>query len=123
MKLSQLTFVYQSVDDLPAALAFYRDTLGLSEAWREGETTVAFELPGSPVQLMIDLRPDEDPKWNSGMFFQVDDVAAFVASHPNLAWLGEPMEVPDGRSATFADPAGNTIHLFDASTAEVTSDA
>lgn len=44
----QLTFMYQSVDDLPAALAFYRDALGFQEAWREGDSTVAFELPGSP---------------------------------------------------------------------------
>jgi hypothetical protein len=45
----KLTFIYQSVKGLPAALAFYRDELGLDEAWREGESTVAFELPGSPV--------------------------------------------------------------------------
>jgi catechol 2,3-dioxygenase-like lactoylglutathione lyase family enzyme len=114
----QLTFMYQSVDDLPGALAFYRDTLGFAEAWREGDDTVAFELPGSPVQLMVDRRPDDHPRWGSGPFFQVDDVRAFVKEHPELTWLGEPMDVPDGVSATFADPAGNTIHLFDGTAAQ-----
>jgi catechol 2,3-dioxygenase-like lactoylglutathione lyase family enzyme len=109
----KLTFLYQSVDDLDAALAFYRDVLGLAEAWREGDTTVAFELPGSPVQLIVDVRPDDHPKWGSGMFLQVDDVDAFVGQHPSLKWLDDPIDVPDGRAATFSDPAGNTIHIFD----------
>lgn len=113
----KLVFVYQSVDDLDAALAFYRDDLGLTEAWREGDSTVAFELPGSPVQLMVDVRPDEHPKWASGMFFQVDDVDGFVEEHGQLKWLDEPMDVPDGRAAAFTDPAGNTIHIFDESPA------
>lgn len=112
-----LAFMYQAVDDLPAALGFYRDTLGLTESWREGETTVAFELPGSTVQLMVDLRPDDNPKWSSGLFFQVPDVVAFVQEHGELNWLDEPTDVPDGKAATFTDPAGNTIHIFDESTA------
>jgi catechol 2,3-dioxygenase-like lactoylglutathione lyase family enzyme len=111
----KLTYIYQAVEDLPAALAFYRDELGFVEAWREGESTVAFELPGAPVQLMLDLPPDDGQRWASGAFFQVDDVAAFVKTHPDLSWIGDPIEVPDGRSATFADPSGNIIHIFDQS--------
>lgn len=113
-----LVFMYQIVDDLPAALAFYRDTLGLTEAWREGETTVAFELPGTEVQLMVDVIPDDHPKWKSGMFCQVPDVVAFISEHPELNWLDDPMDMPDGIAATFTDPAGNVIHIFDQSRAE-----
>lgn len=43
------------VTNLRAALALYRDRLGWQEAWREGEGTVALKLPGSDVQLMLDL--------------------------------------------------------------------
>lgn len=112
----QLTFMYQTVTDLPAALAFYRDELGLIEAWREGETTVAFELPGSPVQLMVEVPQDDHPRWKSGMFCQVPDVKAFVQEHPGIRWVGDTFEIPDGRAATFTDPAGNTVHIFDVST-------
>jgi catechol 2,3-dioxygenase-like lactoylglutathione lyase family enzyme len=111
----KLMFLYQSVKDLPAALAFYRDGLGLVEAWREGESTVAFELPGSPVQLMLDVPPDDGPQWSSGAFFQVDDVAAFVEKHPEFPWLAKAFEMPGGQGATFADPAGNVVHIFDQS--------
>ncbi|AYY14024.1 hypothetical protein EF847_16270 [Actinobacteria bacterium YIM 96077] len=113
----KLTFMYQSVTDLPAALGFYRDELGLVEAWREGESTVAFELPGSPVQLMVDVVADDHPRWASGMFFEVDDVDAFVKQHSALPLVGEILDIPDGRLATFNDPSGNTIHVFDESTA------
>lgn len=111
----QLTFMYQAVKDLPAALAFYRDELGLDEAWREGDATVAFELPGSPVQLMVDVPPDDGERWTSGLFFMVDDVAKFLTEHPNLRVLGEPIDMPDGSVATFADPAGNVFHVGDTS--------
>ncbi|WP_129666302.1 VOC family protein [Phytoactinopolyspora endophytica] len=113
----KLMFMYQAVDDLPAALTFYRDELGLDESWREGDATVAFDLPGSPVQLMLDVPPDDGPRWKSGLFCEVADVATFVKEHPNVSWVGEEFDMPGGRAATFRDPAGNTIHIFDQSTA------
>ncbi|MGH8775079.1 MAG: VOC family protein [Jiangellaceae bacterium] len=109
----KLTYLYQSVKDLPAALVFYRDELGLVEAWREGESTVAFDLPGTTTQFMIDVPPDGDRRWSSGGFFEVADVDTFVEAHPAFTWLGDPIDVPGGRSAAFTDPAGNVLHVFD----------
>lgn len=111
----KLTFIYQTVNDLPAALTFYRDQLGLVEAWREGESTVALELPGTEVQLMLDVTPDDSPRWRSGGFFQVDDVGAFVKEHQDAEWVGEVMDMPGGKAASFADPSGNVLHVFDQS--------
>lgn len=111
----KLTYIYQSVKDLPAALAFYRDGLGLEEAWREGDSTVAFELPGSPVQLMVDVAPDDGARWVSGAFFEVDDIDTFSKEHPNITWVGDTIDVPGGRSAAFVDPSGNVVHIFDQS--------
>lgn len=109
----KLAFLYQPVKDLPAAVAFYRDVLGLDESWREGETTAAFRLPGTEVELMLDLPPDDGPQWQTGGFYQVDSVDAFIAEHPDITWAGEPMDIPGGRSASFFDPSGNVIHLLD----------
>ncbi|NDL56812.1 VOC family protein [Phytoactinopolyspora mesophila] len=117
----ELTFIYQSVTDLPAALAFYRDVLGLDEAWREGEGTVAFELPGTSVQLMLDVRPDSDKRWSSGPFFAVKDVQAFMKEHPDIHWLGEAFDMPGGKSTSFVDPSGNVVHIFDQSAEAETS--
>jgi catechol 2,3-dioxygenase-like lactoylglutathione lyase family enzyme len=111
----KLSYLYVSVPELEPALAYYRDVLGLDEAWREGDSTVAFELPGSPLQLMLDVPPDDEARWASGPFFEVDDLDRFVVEHPSVTWLGEPIDVPGGRSASFRDPAGNVLHLFDQS--------
>lgn len=111
----KLTYLYQPVDDLPSAVGFYRDVLGLDESWREGETTAAFALPGTEVELMLDVPPGDGPEWKAGGFFAVDSVDTFVAEHPDVKWVGEVIDIPGGRSVTFLDPAGNAIHLLDQS--------
>jgi catechol 2,3-dioxygenase-like lactoylglutathione lyase family enzyme len=107
----KLTFVYAPTTDLAASLAFYRDTLGLAEAWREGDSTVVFQLPDSDVQLMVSVDPGV-----GGPIYLVDDVKAFLAAHPELG--AEPLEIPDGTMATFTDPAGNSISVLDQQGAE-----
>jgi predicted enzyme related to lactoylglutathione lyase len=106
----KLTFVYAPVRDLGEALTFYRDTLGLTEAWREGDTTVAFELPDSDVQLMVDRADDNSPP---GPMYVVDSVADFFNGQPGLKVTMPIMEIPDGHLAGFADPSGNTIYVLD----------
>jgi catechol 2,3-dioxygenase-like lactoylglutathione lyase family enzyme len=58
------------VPDLAAALPFYRDTLGLDEAWREGKDTVAFYLPDRKAQIMVVANGDP-----AGPMYKVDSVA------------------------------------------------
>ena len=114
----KLTYLYQPVTSLKESVAFYRDELGLEESWREGDTTAAFKLPGSEIELMLDSSGDGGPEWGAGGFYEVESVDTFVAEHPNLRWVGEVGELPGGKNAAFLDPSGNTVHLFDQSTAE-----
>jgi catechol 2,3-dioxygenase-like lactoylglutathione lyase family enzyme len=114
----KLTFLYQPVDDLAASVAFYRDVLGLDEAWREGESTAAFTLPGTEVELMLDVPPGDGPRWRAGGFFGVENVDKFFAEHPGVELVGEVVDMPGGRTAAFLDPAGNTVHIFDQSEPE-----
>jgi predicted enzyme related to lactoylglutathione lyase len=105
----KLTFVHAPVTELRPAIAFYRDTLGWSEAWREGEDTVAFALPRSDVQVMVVAKTDEPP----GPMYRVDDVADFLAARPGLQVTIAPYDIPDGTVAGFQDPSGNTLYVFD----------
>jgi len=114
----KLTFLYQPVDDLAAAVAFYRDELGLDESWREGDTTAAFRLPGTEVELMLDIPAGDGPEWRAGGFFAVDSVTDFVAKHPDIKWVGDVIDMPGGQAAAFLDPAGHTVHVFDQSASE-----
>jgi catechol 2,3-dioxygenase-like lactoylglutathione lyase family enzyme len=111
----KLDFMYLPVPNMAEALAFYRDTLGLDEAWREGEATVALKLPGSELQLMLDEATSDRP----GPVFAVDSVVAFHAARAGeLKFVREPAEIPGGHWASFEDPAGNHVYLVDQSTAQ-----
>ena len=104
----KLTFLYQPVDDLRTAVAFHRDELGLDEAWREGEDTVAFWLPGRPAQIM--LSTTEQP---SGPMYLVDNLDAWMLSHPDVPVLIDKYAIPGGAVAGFAAPGSNNFYVFD----------
>ena len=57
----KLEFLFVPTSDLSASLALYRDGLGFTEMWREGDATVALALPGSDTQLMLDSHDPEAP--------------------------------------------------------------
>lgn len=111
----KLTFAYMPVQDMAAALGFYRDVLGFQEAWREGATTVSLTLPGTEVQLMLDELTELSPP---GPAFLIDSVQHLYAERRSeLAFTGDPEEIPGGYWAGFDDPAGNRIYVLDQSTA------
>lgn len=107
-------FLFIPTSDLKASLALYRDGLGFTEAWREGETTVALSPPGSDVQIMLDSHDANAPM---GPVFVVDSLDAFHAARPEtLAVLEAPYEIPGGFQATYQEPGGATIYVIDQST-------
>jgi len=110
----KLELVYLPVAKLDEALALYRDELGLSEAWREGETTVGLDVPDSDVKLMLDVDSNARP----GPMFVVPSVAVFRTDHPSLSYDGEAFEIPDGWMTSFTDPWGNAVYIMDQSTAD-----
>ena len=79
----KLEFLYAPVQKIDEALAVYRDGLGLTEAWREGENTVTLNLPDSDVKLMLDA---EAPAAKPGPLFVVEQRCDLPggASQPEL---------------------------------------
>ena len=114
--MTELAFHYLPVPELQPALAFYRDTLGWKEGWREGDHTVTLTMPGVEIQLMIDVDPERVGK--PGPMLMVDDVRSWIAERQELTvWL-EPVEIPGGWWAGFQDPHGNPVYVLDQSTAD-----
>ena len=110
----KLEFLFTPTSDLQASLALYRDGLGFTEAWREGDATVVLAVPGTEVQLMLDAH---DPEAPVGPLFVVDSVEAFHADRPEgLAVLDGPSEIPGGFLATYQDPGGAVLYVMDQST-------
>lgn len=104
----KLTFMYQPIDDLRAAVDFHRDDLGFDEAWREGDDTVAFWLPGRVAQVMLSTTMQP-----AGLMYLVDDLDAWMRDHPTVAVSIDKYAIPGGSVAGFAAPGGNTFYVFD----------
>ena len=114
----KLEFLFVPTSDLNASLALYRDGLGFTEVWREGDATVALAMPGTDVQIMLDAH---DPDAPLGPLFVVDSVEAFHAARAaSLTVVEAPSEIPGGFLATYQDPGGATIYVMDQSTDSAT---
>ena len=106
------SFIMMPVHDLKSALVFYRDQLGLLEAWREGESTVAFQLPNTDVQLMVSLVEEGSPL-TAGPGFTIPSTDEFYAAHQGkVDFLSAPVDIPPGRLVIAKDPAGNTLQFL-----------
>jgi catechol 2,3-dioxygenase-like lactoylglutathione lyase family enzyme len=127
-----LSHVHVIVDDPDAALAFYRDTLGLTvvnEVGRGGFRWITLSTKSQPeIQIVLSQphagRSQEDgdaiaallAKGALGMInFRSDDLDATferVAAAPGAEVLQEPMSQPWGvRDAGVRDPAGNHVRI------------
>lgn len=106
--------LYVPTSDLNGSLGWYRDHLGFSELWREGDTTVALTAPDSDFQVMLDA---SDPDAAGGPMFAVDRVVDFHADRPDaLTVLQEPAEIPGGFLAVYQEPGGGVVYVLDQST-------
>ena len=106
------SFIIMPVHDLKSALAFYRDRLGLIEAWREGDGAVAFQLPNTDVLLMVSLVEQGSPL-TAGPGFTISSADEFYAANQGkIDFLGAPVDIPPGRLVIAKDPAGNTLQFL-----------
>lgn len=112
--MAKVEFFYLPVPELAPALDFYRDTLGWSEGWREGDHTVTLAMPGTDAHLMVDVDPDRVGR--PGPMLLVDDARRWLDERRDAVtvWL-EPVEIPDGWWAGFEDPHGNAVYVLDQS--------
>jgi catechol 2,3-dioxygenase-like lactoylglutathione lyase family enzyme len=103
--------------DLPAAVAFYRDTLGLDYLFEAG--SLAFLMCGD-VRLMLAVpENDEVDHESSTVYFRVGDLSAAYSelSSRGVGFIDEPhliATLPDHElwMAFFRDPDGNLMGLM-----------
>jgi catechol 2,3-dioxygenase-like lactoylglutathione lyase family enzyme len=127
-RLTDLNRVSVFVRDQGAAIAWYRDALGLEVRSRDPETEfVELSLgPGAAAITLIRPRPDwGEPSYReavvrigqpTGIAFQTDNVDALalrLRHHPGRISAGPREEPWGGRSLRFADPDGNEFLAFD----------
>jgi predicted enzyme related to lactoylglutathione lyase len=110
--IRDVAFIAYAVRDVPRAVAFYRDVLGLkvgepfNDEYAEFNVgSTAFAVDGSPP-------PGNDPGTCSGLNFEVDDIAA---ARERLAQQGAPVSdvynFPTCSVCFAQDPDGNRFAL------------
>jgi catechol 2,3-dioxygenase-like lactoylglutathione lyase family enzyme len=116
--LSTIGQIAMAVKDLPRAVAFYRDALGLRFLFQAPPALAFFDCAG--VRLMIEVPPDKEfDHPGSVLYFKVDDIDSSYAElktrgvdfrdAPHLI-----VKMPDHElwMAFFRDGEGNTLALM-----------
>jgi predicted enzyme related to lactoylglutathione lyase len=106
--MKELAFLAYSVRDVPAATAFYRDTVGLAPGDLASDKWVEFNVGGTTFGIGNGESLGIAPGSSFGAAFEVDDVAA---ERERLLSKGvtvtEVFEAPACYSAFVTDPEGN----------------
>ena len=110
-----LNAVYLPVREMKSALKFYRDRIGLQEAWREGDLVIAFQLPETHVQLIIGQVTENSPAVAGPVFVVPSVDELYAAEQGTFEFVGIPVDIPPGRLATARDTSGNHLYLIDES--------
>ena len=115
---SATTFSGYSVDDIPAAKRFYKDTLGVAVTEENG--MLVLHTPGDRTTLLYP-KPDHQPATFTVLNFEVDDVEAAVDELTGRGVAFEKYEWVDEKGinrrggpliAWFKDPAGNILSVL-----------
>jgi predicted enzyme related to lactoylglutathione lyase len=126
-----VTHCFLAVHDQDAALAFYRDTLGLEVRndvefgpmrWltvgpaSQPDLEIGLLLPGGPGSTPTDIEAAIEVTRKGimpGLIFAVPDVDATFdeLQRKGVEVYQEPIDQPYGRDCAFADPSGNHLRF------------
>ena len=107
------SLVWLPLSDLDQALTFYRDRLGLQEIRSESEWA---ELVANGLRIGLNAREQPDGSGGAVIAFQPKDgvdSATKELRESGVQIPGEPSQHPWGRVATFKDPDGNDLQLYE----------
>jgi len=107
------------VDDLEAALTFYRDRLGHSLIWRT-KTSAGLRMGDGPAELV--LRESADPPETDLLVESAAEAARrFVEAGGKI--VAGPFDIKIGKCVVVADPWGNQLVLLDSTKGLLRTDA
>ena len=116
-KLSTIGQIAMVVKDLPRAVAFYRDVLGMKFLFQAPPALAFFDCGG--IRLMLAPPEGEFDRAGSVLYFKVEDIDATYADlrARSVDFLGAPhmiAKMPDHElwMAFFRDGEGNTLALM-----------
>ncbi len=114
MAVRKFSSAYYVVDDMDAAMDFYKNTLGLALKFRDGDGWAQFDVNGVGVAVANPSEGSVPPGGGATVVLEVDDL---METRRMLTEKGAQVnEVVDmgghGRYFTVRDPAGNLVQIF-----------
>ncbi|HEX9711556.1 MAG TPA: VOC family protein [Actinomycetota bacterium] len=112
--INRIHSTFYWAEQMDAAVAFYRDALGLEMRSRVGDDWAQFEIGGSTMALH-GTRGAPSPSAGATVVFEVEDLEAAMRQlgARGVAFDSEITEVPDsGRFVQLRDPAGNILQIY-----------
>lgn len=116
--LSRIAQIAVVIHDLPRAVAFYRDTLGMRLLFEAPPMMAFFDCAGVRLMLSLPSAPEHDHP-SSIIYYAVEDIhaSARTLAAKGVAFEQEPHIVAklphaDVWIAAFADPDGNILELM-----------
>ena len=118
LSLGTIGQIANTVQDMPAAVAFYRDTLGIPQLPIPAPPSLAFFDCGG-IRLMLSLPEGEFNHPGSALYFKVPEIhSAFaVLQERGVQFMDQPhliAKLPDHElwMVFFRDPSGNPLALM-----------
>lgn len=112
----QMKFLGLVVKDVPAATKFYTEKLGFTVNEQESipDVYTQFELNGDPIFGLINGFEQEGLEQSFDAAFLVDDVDAAYAElrAAGVELVGEPRDMPFGRTFLFRTPDDHVLRVF-----------
>lgn len=115
MDLKGVSVVWLPVTDMQRAVAFYSGTLGLSVESQQDEWA---ELSTDGLTIGLNARDEETagPEGGAVLAFRpaapIDDAVSELVGK-GVEFVGEVSEHPWGKVASFHDPDGNSLQLYE----------
>ncbi len=111
MAVTGIAFSMYPVTDMPRAIAFYRDVLGLKQEGLESAFWVEFDVDGTTFGVG-NFEQVGTPGTAQSLALEVADVKAFRASLAERGVeAGEPHELTNCWISVVRDPDGNQVWL------------
>lgn len=112
MAVKDVAFFAYSVKDVPRAVAFYRDVIGLRPGQSFGDHWVEFDVGSTTFGIGDGTPLGYEPGKSSGMSLEVDDIKAMRDDLIGKGvQVGDLHEFPGCYAAFLSDPEGNRFAL------------
>jgi len=110
--LKKIDCVMIRVEDVDAAMAYYRDVFGLHPLWRD-EQSMGMVFPETDAEIVLHTYSDIPSRVE--VYYLVDDVVTKVQTFAakGCCVLVEPFDIRIGKCAVIEDPFGARLCILD----------